>query len=129
LPDLEALGFYTGEREMETHTVELMDKAAAFTQRNQHFSYWDARELAEACATSHISAFQALVDAGGVPEESAYDLSQFQQDMREAVITAIDGTASDADVPTMVYTDLSEIYQAIDALAEKLWARSSRADI
>ena len=50
-------------------------------------------------------------------------------DQRDAVITAIDGTTSDYDIPLLSDGDLPGLFRHIDALAEKLWARSSRADI
>jgi len=55
-------------------------------------------------------------------------MENFKEALRDAVITAIDGTTSDYDVPLMGDADLPSLFRHIDLLAEKLWARSSRAD-
>ena len=53
-------------------------------------------------------------------------MENFQEAMRDAVQTAIDGTTSDYDVPSMPDGDLPSLFRHINELAEKLWRRSSR---
>ena len=53
-------------------------------------------------------------------------MENFKEALRDAVITAIDRTTSDYDVPPMPDGDLPSLFRHIDALAEKLWRRSSR---
>jgi hypothetical protein len=53
-------------------------------------------------------------------------MEDFKEALRDAVLTAIDGTTSVYDVPLMTDHDWAAICLHIDALTERLWKRSSR---